>query len=329
MTEALSDDDPLNSDEDILEYFTDGSVSDDRFSDTSSIYSWNGHYGDLNDIEATLAEPMLHDMEDDPAGLMLHGNSVMHGNTANVQNSIARPLYSDGDVLQPNENWMESEQLQEEDGLRTKLWHARRKDYLMRYAAAKRLEMPLRQRDLGQLLQYSLEAMRKSADRQLRHSLKTENLDRARLYYTNDTNLTDAMRHGVRTLARQKLKNSPGQKYLDTDVIDKILRYVDPQMSMPGVPHDLNENHHVVDPTLPSFPLAALGSRDEWLSRQHLHPMYREPYQPFLPPDRPIDEQRLHELQQIEDQDLKSVENMAMRSVYQSPDLVKLINSFM
>jgi hypothetical protein len=311
---------------------------DDALSRTSSIYSWNGYYGDIGDIETTLAEtaldetalagPMLRDMEDDPAGPLLLGNRVMLGNRANVEDSIATPLYSDGDVLQPNANWMESERLQEEDGSQTKMWYSRRKDYLKKYAHAKRLGMPLRQRDMRQLLQYSPEAMDKSLDRKLRQALKTEDLDLARHYYTKDANLVDDMRRGMNEVARHKLKNSQGKKYLDDDVIDKILRYVDPRMLMPGVPHNLNEYHDVPYPTAPAFQVAALGSRNRWLSRQTLHPMYREPYHPFPPPDWPIDEESLHKLQQIEDQDCKSADNIAMRAVYQSPELLALINSY-
>ena len=299
-------DDPLHSDEDIYSQYTDGSRDNDALSE----YSWNGHYGDVGDIEDALADPL-------------------YGNGVDIEDTIAGPLYADGEVLQPNANWIESKRLQEEDGSHSKMWYARRKDYLMKYAAAKKMGMPLREKQLQELLQYSPEAMKKSVDRQMRHALKTENMDHARAYHTKDANLVDDMRRGISTLARQKLRNSPGKTYLDNDVIDKILRYVDPQMQMPGVPHDLNEYHHVVYPTPPAFPVAALGSRHQWLSRQVLHPMYREPYHPFEPPDWPIDEERLRELQRIEDQDCESTENLAMKSVYKNPMLVSLINSYM
>jgi hypothetical protein len=245
------------------------------------------------------------------------------------------PPHDEVDFLQPVPNWEENAivEAREKYSSFPEVW-SKRNNYLGEYASAVRGEKQHKQDTMRRLLQYSPETVDKVLDRKLRQSMKTEDMEQTRKFYTPKSDVRDVMGKGANMIAKHVLRHSHGQKYLNDDVIDKILRYIDRDMSLRGVPVNINgPRPNFQDAYATGLELAALGSRDIWKQREYLHPMYRQPYSPLLEPDEPRSPAELAAIAK-EYRDRRNPEEWARRAVYstvanQSSHLVDLINSYM
>lgn len=245
------------------------------------------------------------------------------------------PLLDEVDFLEPVPNWEENALVEAQEKYSSFPEHwSRRNYYLREYASAVRGEKQRKKETMRQLLEYSPTSVDKALDRKLRQTLKTEDMEQVRNYYTQNSNLRDVLTVGTNLISKNVLKHSSVKKKFNDDVIDKILRYIDPEMHLPGVPLDINgAQSNAQDVNGTGLHLAALGSRDLWKRRQYLHPMYREPYRPLLAPDelRPPAELEALEKEYFERQ---RAEEIARRNVYRyfpyrSSGVIGIINSYL
>lgn len=182
-------------------------------------------------------------------------------------------------------------------------------------------------RILRKVLGHSREYMERAINRQLYQTFKTGNMQDIHEYYTSTANINDVMRGGVNVIAKNVLAKSVGKREFDDDVIDKILRYVNPTMNMPGIPQNCNGDIDCSEHSMETaFQLASLGSRERWESRQKMHPRDRQPYHPLLP-FRPYTISAVWTLES-DFKSLQDIEMGGMRDVYSTMSLVQMIKGY-